>query len=90
MIDVSVRFLSYIRDETGLDEVQVSLAEGSTVKELIENLRSNYGDQLIHFLIHKESGKSICLFMKDNQIVDLTEKLQHRDNIVVMPSVGGG
>ncbi|MBT3225545.1 MAG: MoaD/ThiS family protein [Deltaproteobacteria bacterium] len=90
MIDIKVTFLSYIKFETGLDEVQVSLEENSTIQDLVKNLQSTYGDRLIRFMINKESGNYVSLFMKDNQICDPAEKLNHQDSIIIMPVGAGG
>ncbi|NQU65645.1 MAG: MoaD/ThiS family protein [SAR324 cluster bacterium] len=90
MMEIRVKFLSYIKFETGLDEVQVSMANNSAIADLVESLRAAYGEQLARFMFHQETGKFTCLFMRDNQIVDPSEKLQHGDSLIVMPLFAGG
>jgi|GEM_PF-2365043 len=90
MIDIKVTFLSYIKLETGLDEVLVSLDEHSTIQDLVENLHASHGDRLTRFIISKETGNYVSLFMKDNQLCDPTEILHHQDNVTVMPMAAGG
>ena len=90
MINIKVTFLSYIKFETGLDEVQVSLDEKATIQDLVDNLHASHGDRLTRFIISKQTGNYLSLFMKDNQLCDSTEKLIDGDSITVMPMAAGG
>ncbi len=90
MIDIKVTFLSYIKFETGLDEVQVSLGENATIQDLVENLHASHGDRLTRFIISKQTGNYVSLFMRDNQLCDSAEKLNHGDSVIVMPMAAGG
>ena len=90
MIDVEVTFLSFIKFETGLDVVKVALVENSTIQDLIETLRSSYGEELSRFLIARDNAKLISIAMMNNQICDLTTNLKHEDKVVFMPTAAGG
>ncbi len=89
-MQINIKFYSFIKFETGLDEITVEINDGGTIEDLIVQLEREYGDDLIRFIKLKDLNKVVALFVRDNTIIRGTEQLHDRDNIKIMPSVGGG
>ncbi len=90
MMDVKVVFFSIIKFDSGLDEVQIRLAEESTISDLVDKLDETYGDNLMRFIKKKDLDIVIALFLVDNKMRDLDYILKNDDEVLVMPSVAGG
>jgi len=89
-MQINIKFYSFIKFETGLDEVVVDINEAGTIEDLIVQLEREYGDDLIRFIRLKDLNKIVALFVRDNNIIRGDEQLFDGDNIKIMPSVGGG
>ncbi|MCP4753634.1 MAG: MoaD/ThiS family protein [Proteobacteria bacterium] len=90
MIDVNVTFFSYIKFETGLGELRVSLKDDSTVSDLVEELTALHGDKLAKFLVNREKRKYISIFLVENEMCNPSRKLKQNDTVMIMPTVAGG
>ena len=90
MIKVTVNFFSYIKFETGLDSIDVSLKDGATLNDLIDSLESTYGNNLMRFIKNREKNKYISLFIIENKHCDPSQALNNKDVLLVLPTVAGG
>ncbi len=90
MINVTIKFYSYIKFETGLDTIQISLPENTTLQNLLEELEKKYGDSLMKYLIHQGKKKPIALFIIENQMCEISHLLHDGDVIKAMPTIAGG
>ncbi len=90
MITVTITFFSFIKFETGLDEIQVSLLDKATIADLVQELRREYGQRLSKFLYHEEKEAHIALFMMNNQMCPPEYVLSDSDDIKILPTVAGG
>ncbi len=89
-MQIHIRFFSFIKFETGLDEIDLQVDDGGTVDDLINQLEHEYGDSLLRFIKVKELNKVISLFVRNNKILRRDEPLFDGDELKIMPSVGGG
>lgn len=81
-MNVRVQFYSQLRDLSGVAELGVALAEGSTVRELLENIYEQKPALRAH-------DKSI-LVGAGVEFVDRDYVIQPGDEISIMPPVQGG
>jgi len=90
VIRINIKFFSFIKFETGLEEIQSDIADGGTVMDLIQKLDEEHGESLTRFIKHKTRDKVISLFVRNNKILKLDDPLYDNDEIKIMPAVGGG
>ncbi|MEP7013827.1 MAG: MoaD/ThiS family protein [Verrucomicrobiota bacterium] len=79
---VRVHFYAQLRDLTGVYERDVDVAEGSTVRELLESIYTQTPSLRLH-------DKSI-LIGSGVEFVDRSHHLKAGDDIAIMPPVQGG
>ena len=90
MIKVTVNFFSYIKFETGLNSIEVSLEDSATISDLIDSLESEYGEKLMRFIKNRERNKYISLFIINNKRCEASQFLNEADEVLIMPTVAGG
>ncbi len=79
---VRVQFYAQLRDLTGMRELDIELAEGATVRDLLENIYARQPALRLH-------DKSI-LIGAGVEFVDRNYPLKPSDEIAIMPPVQGG
>ena len=79
---VRVQFFAQLRDLVGLQAVDVDLAEGANVSDLLQNLYTKFPALRAH-------DKNI-LIGAGVEFVDRNYKLKSGDEISIMPPVQGG
>ncbi len=89
-MQVQIRFYSFIRFKTGLEEIVVNLQEGGTLQDLIDRLEIEYRDELLRYLKAPDCNKLFALFIKENAILKQDAMLPDGDELRVIPAVGGG
>jgi MoaD family protein len=82
MMKVRVQFYAQLRDLVGKREIDVDLAEGSTVRDLLDEIYARQPKLHSH-------DKSI-LIGADVEFVDRNYKLKPGEEISIMPPVQGG
>jgi len=90
VINVIVSFYSYIKFETGLDEIGVTLEDNATLNDLIDSLEAEFGEKLMRFIKNRKKNKYISLFVINNRRCELSTILNDEDRVMIMPSVAGG
>lgn len=89
-MQVQVRFYSFIRFKTGLDEVTVELDEGDTLENLIQQLKIDHGGNLVRYLKAEDRNKLLALFVRNHQILKPDAVLVDGDKLKIMPAISGG
>ncbi len=95
MIDVKINFLSLLADVTKIKELNISIRNKSTIKEILERLVSKFGkdferkildspDSLSKYIILGLNGKDIRTLENLDTIVN------HLDEILLLPAIAGG
>ena len=79
---VQVQFYAQLRDLIGIQELEVELSQGATVRDLLDELYAQQPALLAH-------DKSI-LIGAGLEFVDRNYKLNPEENIAIMPPVQGG
>jgi MoaD family protein len=90
VIKVTANFFSYIKFETGLDSLEVSVEDEATISDLIDTLESKYGEKLMRFIKNRDKNKYISIFIIDNKRCEPSQALSSGDVVMVMPTVAGG
>ena len=88
---VRVRFYGLVHDEVGTREREYKVPAGSTVKNLIDQIISNY-PALKEMVYDEEGGFRDYLEIAINQVslMDLSGVLNEGDLVQIMPPIGGG
>ncbi len=85
-ITVTVRYLSILRDKTGVRQEEVSLPEGSVLGDVAALVHRRYGikvpDPLVMFVLNGRGWKQY-----PNRLETL---LKSSDTILLLPPVSGG
>ena len=95
MIDVKINFLSLLADITKIKELNLSVQENSTIKQILEGLISKFGknfenaildspDALNKYIILGLNGKDI------RTLNNLATIVSHHDEILLLPAIAGG
>jgi len=95
MIDIKITFLSLIADITKIKELNLSIHENSTIKEILEVLINKFGknfekaildspDALSKYIILGLNGKDI------RTLKNLDTLVSHQDEILLLPAIAGG
>lgn len=96
MITVKVRTILTIAKILGRGEVELSVPEGSTLKELIAALVNRWGEDLASSLLEAKTQNVlpyIRLMVNGRDIAFLNKMetvLQNGDEILILPPVSGG
>ncbi len=97
---VTVRFFGVVRDFTKEPEVALELADGSTIRDLLDDLRTRYGEPFRNAVLC-DSGElkgHVKLFMNDEEVnprlVTITKLVASGEAadalLYVLPSTAGG
>ena len=95
MIDIKINFLSLIADITKIKELNISIQDNSTIKEILKSLSSKFGkdferkildspDALSKYIILGLNGKDVRTLENLDTIVG------HQDEILLLPAIAGG
>jgi molybdopterin synthase sulfur carrier subunit len=96
MITVKVRTILAIKKILGKGEIELSVPEKSTLRELVTKLVNNFGDELASLLLESETRKvlpHIRLMVNGRDIAFLNGMdtvLQPGDEVLILPPVSGG
>jgi molybdopterin synthase sulfur carrier subunit len=96
MITVKVRTILALKKILGKGEVELSVPEGTTLRELLTMLVDRYGDELASRLFEpktKEVLPYIRLMVNGRDIAFLDRMetvLQGGDDVLILPPVSGG
>lgn len=89
-MEIRIRFLSFIKSQTGLTDVTVQLNSSATVNDLVKELEALYGERLTRYIRAKDRDKLIAMFVRDSTILKSNSALADGDELKIMPAVGGG
>ena len=95
MIEIKVSFLSLLADITKIKELDLSIHENSTIKEILAALILKFGDEfekkvldspdsLNKYMILGLNGKDIRTLNNLDTIVN------HQDEVLILPAIAGG
>ncbi len=92
-ITVEVRYLNYLAEVAGVQEVKVNLAEGACLRDLARSLGKRHGSQLASVLLDEESGnpsRFVMILVNQSQTREAETPLQDGDVVVFSSIVVGG
>jgi len=95
MMDVKINFLSLLADITKTKELNLSVKDKSSIKEILKILNSKFGrdfetkildspDSISKYIILGLNGKDIRTLENLDTIVN------HHDEIIILPAIAGG
>ena len=96
MIRVNIRTILEFTQIFGQARFEVSLPEGSTVGNLLEELSNTWGDELATRLFEPDRSKLLphIGLMVNGRSISLLQNmetvLQDGDQVLILPPVGGG
>ena len=96
MIRIEVRTILEFAQIFGQDRFEVTLAEGRTVENLLEELINTWGDELASSLFEPDRFKLLphIGLMVNGRSISLLDNmetvLQDGDQVLILPPVGGG
>lgn len=95
MIEVKINFLSLLADITKIKEINLSIHENSTIKEILDKLVAKFGKNFESKIL--ESPESLNKYIilglngKDIRTLDnLDTVVNHNDEILLLPAIAGG
>jgi molybdopterin converting factor small subunit len=68
---------------------ELELAEGATLADLVENLVARYGDALDRVLFDSRRRRKV-IFVRNDHMAQLDEKLEPGDVIKIRGAIAGG
>ena len=81
-MNVTVRFVSQLRDLAGTDEASVALQDGATLAGLVHGLRERFP------ALYPAADRAIM--MVNDRIATPETALRDGDQVLVLPVLGGG
>ena len=96
MIRVNVRTILEFKEFFGRGKFEISLSDGSTVGDLLEEITKDWGDEMAAQLFEPDRSKLLphILLMVNGRsfrlLDDMGTVLQDGDEITILPQVGGG
>lgn len=96
MIRVKVRTILEFKKIFGQGQFEISLADGSTVANFLEQITNTWGDELASRLLEPDRSKLLpyIMFTVNGRSIGLLKNmetvLQDGDEITILPPVGGG
>lgn len=95
MFDVKITFLSLLTDITGVEELNLPIEEGVTIRTILEQLTHKFGSKFeeMIFKSSKDLSKYVIITVnsKDIRMLDgLKTKIQLNDEISFIPAIAGG
>ena len=80
---IKVKFVTFLRDLSGVDKAELSLPQGATVKDALEKVAHDF-PKLKEWL-----PEYVWTFINGNY-VQLRTQLKNDDEVTLLPPVGGG
>jgi molybdopterin converting factor small subunit len=95
MIDVKITFLSLLADITKIKELNLSINENSTIKEILASLIIKFGKDFERKILDSPNSLSKYIILglngKDIRTLnDLETTVSHHDEILLLPAIAGG
>ena len=96
MLRVKVKFFGPFREISNVKELEITVAEGSTVKDILNLLTEKYGEEMKHTLFDPQTNEvrdSFQLLLNGRNIYGLRglDTCMEDDNVLTMfPPVAGG
>ena len=95
MIDVKITFLSLLADITKIKELNLSINENSTIKEILDNLIIKFGKDFERKILDSPNSLSKYIILglngKDIRTLEnLDTIVNHLDEILLLPAIAGG
>ncbi len=95
MLDVRVSFLSLLKDITEVEEIILSIADDSTLRKVLEELVTKFGNKFEDMIFKSSKGLSqyviVTLNGKDIRSLEgLSTKIQVNDEVSFIPAIAGG
>jgi len=95
MMDIKIYFLSLLADITKIKELNLTVKDKSSIKEILKILNSKFGmdfetkifdspDSLSKYIVLGLNGKDIRTLENLDTIVN------HHDEIMILPAIAGG
>jgi MoaD family protein len=94
-MEITVHYLTVLRNVTDKKEEKIQLKEGSTLQDMLGVLVKKYGDEFKRFAYSGRKKKGLQLvFLLDNedaaQFFGLRTKLHDGVTVTLMPPIAGG
>ena len=80
---ITVKFFATFRDLAGTGELEMQIAEATTVAELIEYVEQQYPQ-------FEKKLENLALVARNEKYTHRQEKLRHHDIVAFFPPVSGG
>jgi len=95
MIEVKINFLSLLADITKIKELNISIQDNSTIKEILERLVSKFGKNFGRKILDSPNSLNKYIILGLNGIdirtlENLNTVVNHHDEILLLPAIAGG
>jgi molybdopterin synthase sulfur carrier subunit len=95
MIDIKISFLSLLADITKIKELNLSVHEKTTIKEILDGLISKFGKEFENTILESPDSLSKYIILglngKDIRTLNYLDTIvNHRDEILLLPAIAGG
>ncbi|MBY9014188.1 MAG: MoaD/ThiS family protein [Candidatus Lokiarchaeota archaeon] len=95
MIDIKINFLSLLADITKIKELNISVQDNATIKEILGRLISKFGENFENKILDSPNSLSRYIILglngKDIRTLEnLDTIVNHHDEILLMPAIAGG
>jgi len=95
MIEVKINFLSLLADITKIKELNISIQDNSTIKEILERLVSKFGKNFGRKILDSPNSLNKYIILGLNGIdirtlENLNTIVNHHDEILLLPAIAGG
>lgn len=95
MIAVKISFLSLLKDRIGVKELNMDLEDNAIINDVFSKLFEKFGEDIKTALVKKtgELNDHVVIMLNEKNIRsldDLNTKIQHKDEITLMPAIAGG
>ncbi len=92
MIRVKVKFFAGIKNDIGLEDIELETEKDSTIDDILKLLISKYKGRAENALLTRDKKSyKFLIFVNDKRVSNLKEfKLKDGNSIYFMPPVAGG
>lgn len=95
MIAVKISFLSLLKDRIGVKDLNLNLEDDATINDVFLKLFEKFGDNIKTVLVKKtgELNDQVVILLNEKNIRsldDLSTKIEHKDEITLLPAIAGG
>jgi molybdopterin synthase sulfur carrier subunit len=95
MIAVKISFLSLLKDRIGVKDLNLNLEDHATINDVFLKLFEKFGDNIKTVLVKKtgELNDQVVILLNEKNIRsldDLNTKIEHKDEITLLPAIAGG